>query len=300
MIPAPILVVGPPGPELPRLAAMLGRHPSAIDLPELDLFMAPTVTGLFEIGRLSDGLTIAGLKRALAMLLHGVQDEDAVASAERWLVRRLDWRGSDLIDELARRLAPRTLVSADPTLAWRPDFIDRLLDQCPDLRLLHLVEHPRSWCGARVAALADKLFIAPDYKDYARNPPLLDPQLGWLRAHCNLVETSAWLPPSQYRRQTVEALQLGAEAALVELCDWLGWPLDAASQAAMQRPEASPFAGYGPSSALLGADPEFIANPAFLRRLRSRDRLDGALPWRDDGAGFAEEVRRVAEQFGYR
>lgn len=300
MIPAPVLIVGPPGPQLSRLAAMLGRHRRACDLPELNLFIAPTVTGLFEIGRLSDGLTIAGLKRALALLLHGVQDEDSVGSAERWLARRLDWRAVDLIDEFARQLAPRTLVSADATLAWRPDFIDRLLDQCPTLRLLHLVEHPRSWCAERVAALADKLFVAPDYKDYAQNPPLLDPQLGWLRAHCNLVEASAWLPPAQYRRQTIEALQLTPEAALAELCGWLGWAVDEAAIAAMQQPEASPFAAYGPSSALLGSDPDFVAAPHFLRRLRHRDRLEGALPWRPDGGGFAEEVLRVAEQFGYR
>lgn len=300
MIPAPILVVGPPGPELSRLAAMLGRHPAACDLPELDVFVAPTVTGLLEIGRLSDGQTTAGLKRALAMLLHGRQDDEAVASAERWLSRRLDWRGADLFDEFMRRLAPRALVSADGTVAWRPDFIDRLLDQCPELRLLHLVEHPRTWCASRVAALADRLFIAPDYKDYATNPPLLDPQLGWLRAHCNLAEASAWLPPSQYRRVTVESLQAGPEAALAELCGWLGWTASTDVVAAMQRPEASPFAGYGPSTALLGADPVFIEAPAFLRRLRHRERLDGPLAWRPDGIGFADEVLRIAEGCGYR
>lgn len=300
MIPAPILIVGPPGPQLSRLAAMLGRHPAAGDLPELNAFLAPTVTGLFEIGRLSDGLTSAGLLRATAERLHGRQDEEAVRSAERWLARRLDWRAADLFDEFSRWMAPRTLVSADATIAWRPDFLDRLLEQCPEMRLVHLVEHPRSWCAGRVAALADKLFIAPDYKDYAVNPPLLDPQLAWLRAHCNLAETSSWLPPAQYRTVTVEHLQMTPEAALAELCGWLGWPAAPEAIAAMLRPEDSPFAGYGPSRALLGADADFIREPAFLRRLRSRDTLDGPLSWRPDGAGFAGEVLRVAERYGYR
>ena len=50
MIDAPLLIVAPPGAHASRLAAMLGQHPRAQDLPELSLFMARTVGELGEIG----------------------------------------------------------------------------------------------------------------------------------------------------------------------------------------------------------------------------------------------------------
>lgn len=300
MLDAPLLIVAPPGAHASRLAAMLGRHSRAQDLPELGLFIAKTVGGLGEISALSDGLTTQGLRRALAALQFGSQADAAIADAERWLARRSDWSGAMVLGEFARRLAPKTVVSADTAIGWRPDFLDRLLDEVPDIRLLHLIEHPRRWCRDAAAALEGRLFIPPDYKDYAVTPPELDPQLAWLRVHANLDEAGSYLPDARYRVLQVESLLARPEAALAGVCRWLGWSADPAELEALQQPEASPFAGYGPASALYGADESFLAEPGFVRRLRISERLDGALEWRKEMPAFAPEVRALAERHDYR
>lgn len=299
MLEAPVLIVAPPGAHASRLAAMLGQHQRAQDLPELNLFMAPTLGGLGEISALSDGRTSHGLRRAVAALYGGGQTDDGIAAAGRWLARRADWRGADMLAELAQMLAPRVLVSAETSIGWRPDFIDRLLDERPDVRLLHLVEHPRRWCRDSVRALDGRLFIAPDYKDYAVNPPALDPQLAWFRVHANLAAAGALLPNACYRVLRIEDLLRQPEATLGELCEWLGWPAESDQLAAMQQPEHSPFAALGPDAALYGADEGFLADPGFARRLRLTEPLDGPLEWRTDGRGFADEVRAIAGRYGY-
>ncbi|MDP3295920.1 MAG: sulfotransferase [Nevskia sp.] len=300
MLDAPVLIVAPPGAHASRLAAMLGQHSHAQDLPELSLFMAKTVGGLGEISALSDGLTTQGLRRAIAAIHFGSQQDAAIADAERWLARRSDWQGAMMLTEFAQRLVPKTLVSTDTTLGWRPDFLDRLLDEVPDIRLLHLVEHPRRWCRETAAALDGRLFIPPDYKDYAVSPPIVDPQLAWLRVHGNIAEAGGWLHEAQYHVLNVEALLARPEAALSGICEWLGWSAAGTELDAMQRPEFGAFAGIGPSNALHGADERFLADPMFVRRLRSTDSLHGALEWRPEVAGFAPEVLSLAERFQYR
>ncbi|WP_293368406.1 sulfotransferase [Nevskia sp.] len=299
MLEAPLLIVAPPGAHAARLAAMLGQHSRAQDLPELNLFMAATVGGLNEIGALSDGLTTQGLRRAVAALYLDGQTDAGIAAASRWLARRADWTGAALITEFALRLAPKVLVSVDAAIGWRPDFIDRLLDDLPDVRLLHLVEHPRRWCQDTMAALADRLFVAPDYKDYAANPPALDPQLAWFRVHANLAAAGALLPDAHYRVLRIEDLLTRPEAALAGVCDWLGWSANPGELDAMQQPERSPFAAFGPDAALCGTDAGFLADPGFARRLRLPERLDGPLEWRSDQPGFAAEVLALASRYDY-
>ena len=299
MLEAPLLIVAPPGAHASRLAAMLGQHSRAQDLPELNLFMAATLGGLGEISALSDGLTTHGLRRAIAAIHYGGQTDDGIAAAGRWLARRADWSGAATLAELARVLAPKVLVSGETAVGWRPDFIDRLLDDLPDVRLLHLVEHPRRWCRDTAAALDGRLFIAPDYKDYAVNPPALDPQLAWFRVHANLAAAGALLPAAQYRVLRIEDLLTRPESTLTELCDWLGWGAQPQELEAMQQPERSPFASLGPDAAMYGADEGFLADPGFARRLRLPEVLEGPLEWREDGQGFAAEVRAIASRYGY-
>jgi len=300
MLEAPLLIVAPPGAHASRLAAMLGQHRSAQDLPELNLFMAATLGGLGEISALSDGLTSHGLRRAVAALHCGGQTDDGIAAAGRWLERRADWTGAWMLSDLAQALAPKVLVTAETSVGWRPDFIDRLLDDLPDVRLLHLVEHPRRWCRDTARALDGRLFIAPDYKDYAVNPPALDPQLAWFRVHANLAAAGALLPNAHYRVLRLEDLLTRPDATLGDLCEWLGWPAYPDELQAMQQPERSPFALLGPDAALYGADEGFLADPAFARRLRLPEQLDGPLEWRADGQGFAPEVLAIASRYGYR
>lgn len=299
MLEAPLLIVAPPGAHASRLAAMLGQHRRAQDLPELNLFMAATLGGLGEISALSEGLTTHGLRRAVAAIHCGGQTDDGIVAAGRWLARRADWTGAAMLADLARALAPNVLVSAETAVGWRPDFLDRLLDDLPDARLLHLVEHPRRWCREAAAALDGRLFIAPDYKDYAVNPPALDPQVAWFRVHRNLAAAGALLPDANYHVLRVEDLLSRPDSTLAALCEWLGWSAEPDQIDAMQQPERSPFSALGPDAALYGADERFLADPTFARRLRLAESLEGALDWRTDGQRFAPEVLAIASRYGY-
>lgn len=299
MLATPLLILAPPGAHAARLAAMLGQHPAAQDLPELNLFLAPTLAGLSDISALADGRTAEGLLRAVAAVHFGAQRDATIVEARRWLARRPDWTGAMTLDDFARRLAPNLLVAADTSVAWRPDMLDRLLETVPDVRVLHLTEHPRSWCRDTAAALHDRLFIAPDYKDYEANPPALDPQVAWFRVHGNIARAMSGSSPSEYRLQRVEALLARPEATLASLCDWLGLSSGAAEIDAMQQPERSIFAGFGPNGAVHGADEGWLRDPAFARRLASGERLEGPLEWRRDGKVFAPELIALANMHGY-
>lgn len=300
MTPQPLLVLAPPFGDASRVAAMFGAHPQAVLLPELHLTMADT------IGRLLDLCTIAqagledGLLRAVAVLFCGGDvDANSIERAREWLLRRADRGTEDLLWEFAERTAPRQLVVPDTSVGWRPDTL-RLLDAMfPDANWLHVVSHPRVYCGLAVAQLRKRLFIAPDFRDARIDPPLIDPQLAWLRVHAN-IDRAAAARPGRLRRLRVEQLYAEPETTLEACCDWLGWDRSATSVAAMMHPERTPFATPGPLGAQYGLETEFIESPWFARRLKPQVSLDGPLDWRRDGLGFGDELRDLAGTYGYR
>lgn len=297
---APVLVIAPPGPEAPRVAAMLGQHPQIQDLPELNAFLAPTIHDLLELQAVADISIIDGLLRAIAALHTGGQSDRGIELAGAWLRRRADWTGAQLIDALAQDLAPKLLVTPETGAGWRPHQLMKMLDSSPDLRLLHLIEHPRPFCRARAAELSQQLFIAPDYKDYAVNPPEIDPQPAWHRIHTNITRVAEALPPAQYLALRVEDLRSAPELQLARVCSWAGLSATPEQLAAMQFPERSVFAGYGPQAALHGAHAAFLDHPEFMRRLPSRESLAGPIEWRSGARTFAAEILTLATQFGYR
>lgn len=297
---APVLVIAPPGPEAPRLAAMLGQHPQIQDLPELNAFLAPTLHDLLELQAVADISIIDGLLRAIAALHLGGQTDRGIAEALVWLRRRADWTGAQLLDAFAQSLAPKLLVSPETGAGWRPHQLVAMLESCPDVRLLHLIEHPRPFCRARAAELAEQLFIAPDFKDYAVNPPEIDPQPAWHRVHTNITRIAEALPPSQFIALRIEDLRSAPELQLARICSWAGVPATPEQLTAMQFPERSVFAGYGPQAALHGAHQAFLDAPGFMRRLPSRESLVGPIEWRSGGRTLAADVVDLAQQFGYR
>ena len=299
MHPAPLLVMAPPGRSASLVAAMLGCHPQAQDLPELNLFLAPNLDELLQIAQLSDGLSAEGLWRAVAQFGFGAQTVETVAAAQHWLRRRADWSGGALLRSLAAQLAPRLLVTPETSCGWRIKDLERCLRENADARVLHLVEHPRAYCRERVAALSGRLFVPPDFKDYNARPPTLDPQIAWLRVHTQLRANLAGWPAAQVRVLAMERLLTRPEPTLRSLLDWLGLPATEAALHAMQRPELSAFASFGPQGARLGYDEAFLNAPWFERRIGVSETLEGPLEWRDQGMGFAAEVKSLAGEFGY-
>ena len=87
---------------------------------------------------------------------------------------------------------------------------------------------------------------------------------------------------------------------LIDICRWLGIRDDDDAIEMMMHPEDSPFACFGPITALFGNDPNFLRGPAFRQHKPKIPPLDGILPWRDDGKGLRAEVIKLAQEFGYR
>lgn len=298
---AACLIVAAPFSGAPVLAAMLGRHPDLCAVPELNLGMAPTVKELLHLYNYSQSPVADGLLRAIASLQFGSVDDTGIVQARCWLQAHSESSSSQLLQRLVTSAAPRGLVLHDAESVLRPIELLRLCDMVGDALLIHLVRHP--WSQGVIAAdrLAEHLYIAPDYKDHALSPPGLDPQLAWLRANLNVERWVRSARPEQVLMLQWERLVREPEMVLGDLCARLGLRFDSEIAAAMTEYEAWEFWGYGPREAPYGLDaealetlPDTVLDLAFATPL-----LERGLPWRQDGAGFAPEVLKLATGLGY-
>lgn len=295
------LILAAPFSGAPVLAAMLGRHPDLFALPELNLGLAPTVNELLHLYAYSQSPIADGLLRSIASLQFNRQDDTGIADARAWLSERPDWTVAQVLQELATRAAPRGLVLYDADSVLRPIELLRLVDAVHTAPIIHLVRHP--WSQGVVAAdrLADHLYLPPDFKDHSLSPPGLDPQLAWLRANRNIERWVTAARAGQVLRLHWEKLIGHPEEMLGELCVGLGLRFDDEIAAAMTQYEDWKFWGYGPQAAPYGLDAEAleaIADPV-LDLAFGAPTLVEALPWRQDGVGFAPEVFTLATGFGY-
>ena len=297
---APLLVLSAPGAEAARVAAMLGRHPEAYGLPELNLHLASTVEGLLAVFQISQGNERDGLLRAVGELYCGGQGLAGIAAAREWLRRRGDWSSMELLAEFGGRLAPKLPVLAESGLAWRPHDVQDWLAQVPDARVLQVVRHPRTQCAELALRLQGPLFVPPDYKDYGVDPAVIDPQLAWYRVNRNIEQAAAALPAAQVRRLQVEDLFAAPEETLRGVCEWLGLSCGESAVWRMLHPEDGPYSRIGNAEAPYGMELEFHEAPEFSGRLRPRQGLDGAVPWRGDGKPLVAEVVALARGYGYR
>jgi hypothetical protein len=300
IVSAPLLVLSAPGAEAARLAAMLGRHPAAYGLPELNLHLAPTVEGLLSVFQVTQGNAQDGLLRVVAELYCGGQGDADIDAAREWLKRRADWSSMELLNELGERIAPKLPVLAESSLAWRLLDVEAWLARVPDARVLQVVRHPRTQCAELASRLQGPLFVPPDYKDYGVDPAVIDPQLAWYRINRNIGQSLGALPAAQRRQVQAEDLFAAPEDTLRELCGWLGLPFGEAALYRMMHAEDGPYARIGSTAAPYGMELEFHEAPQFSGRLRPRLGLEGPAEWRRDGKALAAEVVTLARSYGYR
>ena len=67
---------------------MLGQHPQAFGLPEVNLFIAETLDELCQNATQQRHFLIHGLLRTVAHLYAGEQTVESIAMAWRWIGRR--------------------------------------------------------------------------------------------------------------------------------------------------------------------------------------------------------------------
>ncbi len=295
----PIFILAAPFSGASFAAAVLGRHPALYAVPQLDLFMADYVGELLEIVDIGQGAHGDGLMRAVATLEFGGQEDEHIDRARQWLRGRADITTAEVLHLLATMAAPRRLVVPDVETPLRTSDLLRLRAAAPRAEVVQLLRHPYTQGLVQAAWLRERLFIPADFKDHSRQPPVLDPQLGWFRVHRNIERQLSIDPQIRIVPQRIEDIDVTSEVSLRALCTALGVPADEAALSAMAQPDAWTFAGFGPPSAPYGLEADVLAPIVLPREWDPKPRLEGELPWRTDGEAFSPDLVRLAHDLGY-
>jgi hypothetical protein len=293
----PVWLLAAPFSGVCWLAGVLGRHPQLYATPQLHLSLADRVDALLELFDTSQGDHGDGLLRCVADLVCGGESPAQLLAARDWLNSRGTLSTAELLRELAQLAAPRRLVIPEAEAALRPYELLRLQRLAPQAPVVQLLRHP--WTQGCLMAdwFRERLFVPIDYRDYSQDPPRIEPQIPWLRANLNLDRQAGHTATYRLRGETLDR---DFDEAVRALCSWLQLPLDAATLAAMADPGGWRFAGPAPDEAPGGLEPDVTAERGpQLEALIAEPAMERALPWRNDGSGFAPEVMQLAERYGY-
>jgi len=318
--PAPVFLLAPPRCELATVFETLGQHPQVYCLPQTHLFSAPTVAAWWRMCSRSSFHTMEhGLLRAVAQLYFDEQTDAAIQLAEGWLRRRSHFTTAFMFEALAERVAPRVLIEKSASLVSSRTNLGRVLRMFPGARFIHVVQHPRGYGECLMRAIQQAAqrgpvpywllelasFPAPSTDNREGPSPGsseggLDPQHAWLSLHANAWAFLSRVPDNQKMVLPVEDLMSDLEPTLRRVADWLGLRTDPEAINAMQHPERSPYACYGPTRARYGNEPALLQTPTLALGEPQKYCLDGPLSWRPTPQEFVPEVRALAVQFGYR
>lgn len=299
---APLFLLAPPRSYTSLFNAMIGQHPQAYGLPELNLFNVTHLRFLWhrvsdEIG--GDTNRRHGLLRAVAEIYGGEQSSAAVIMAQHWAAARQEMTTGEVYRELVAKLDPLVAVEKSPAYTVSVERLNRIYDAFPDARFVHLVRHPIPQCKS-VLKLNNGIFaVFVNSWDFSETRAVLDPQIAWHDININILQFLERVPKAQQMLVRGEEFMARPQEVLSHVCRWLGLRDDSEAVAAMMRPELSPYACFGPVNALFGNDPNFMRDPVFRPHEPSVPRLDAALSWRDDGKRLMPEVVALAREFGY-
>lgn len=298
----PLVLLGPGRSFTTIAAGMLGQHPAHYGMPELNLAVADTVGGFLRFTMGGRGGLAHGLVRAMAQLEYGEVTDAGVDEMRAFLYANPDMTTQALMAELQAMVAPKAVVEKSPSVVTNAEFPFRQEQILPNARYLHITRHPMSAGRSMLAAQWFAMILRSplgDSWDRRVEPPVLDPQVHWYQAHERVLNFLDTIPPERQMRIRGEDLLAEPDVGLAEICTWLG--VDAGPEAieAMKHPENSPYARPGPANAPWGGDPSFQEKPALRSYTIKPEALSGPLPWRDDGAVFADHVVEMAKFFGY-
>jgi hypothetical protein len=240
-----------------------------------------------------------GLLRAVAEIYGGEQTAATVDMARVWASAREDWPTGLVFQELVAKIHPLVAVEKSPSYAITVVRMRGLLNAFPDARFLHLVRHPvaqsKSVMAINEGAFTMKVQAFEIGEDYA----MLEPQIAWHDVNLNILEFLEEVAPERQLRMRGEDIMADPQHHLAAIARWAGLRDDADAVDAMMHPERSPFACFGPISAMFGNDPNFLSGPTFRPHKPKIPPLNKPVPWRDDGKGLYPEVVALAKEFGY-
>ncbi len=298
----PLFVVCPGRSFSSVICASIGQHPEAFGLPEVNLFVKPTVGGLIDAAVPFLGLQQAtsGLRRSLAELLHGEQTDETIAEVDKWLRERRSWSGGRMFEEIRDLAAPRMIVEKSPSnvAGSGPDRarFRRLFDAFPDAMFLHVTRHPRSTSRSRQKVREKRSGL----HEAIGVDPMADDEANWAQTHEYLLNLGYELPTSQYMLLNGEWFFEEPRLVLRQICQWLEISDDEDAITEMMHPENSPFAGPGPKSSPGGNNPGFLKNPKLRIGRIPAENLDD--PFDGDSEEklyFSPRSRALARLMGY-
>lgn len=300
---APLFLLAPPRSYTSLVNAMLGQHPQAFGLPELCLFNVETLvdlwTGVQGENAERGAMARHGLLRALAEIFGGEQSSATVNMAVAWASAREDWSTGRVFQEIVARIDPLVAVEKSPSYAISVVRMRGLLNAFPDARFLHLVRHPvaqsKSVMAINEGAFNMKVNAFEIGEDYA----MMEPQIAWHDVNLNILDFLDEVAPERQMRMRGEDIMGDPHRQLAAIARWAGLRDDEQAVDEMMHPERSPFACFGPISALFGNDPNFLSGPTFRPHTPKIPPLDKPVPWRTDGKGLYPEVISLANEFGY-
>ena len=220
--------------------------------------------------------------------------------AIHWASAREDHDTGDVFRELTAKIDPLIAVEKSPSYTLSTNRLVRIYQTFPNARFIHLIRHPIPQCNS-VMKLSDGLFaLFVNAIDFKSDQAILDPQIAWHDINVNILNFLDMVPQEQQMRLKGEELMAHPRKHFKSLCRWLGVRDDEEAIEEMMHPERSPFACFGPISALYGNDPNFLRRPSFRQHTPQTPPLTSTLQWRDDGEGLRPEVIRMAQGFGYR
>ena len=300
---APLFLLAPPRSYTSLVNAMLGQHPQAFGLPELCLFNVPTLVDLWRGSQteISENGSMArhGLMRAVAEIYCGEQRTTTINMARAWASKREDWSTARVFQEIVAKIHPLVAVEKSPSYTMSVGRMRAMLDAFPDARFIHLVRHPVAQAKS-VMAINDGAFtIKVNAFEIGEDYALMEPQIAWHDLNLNILDFLDDVPAEQQMRMRGEDVMGDPQRQLAGIARWAGMRDDADAIDAMMHPERSPFACFGPITALFGNDPNFLAGPTFRPHKPKIPKLSDPVPWRDDGKGLYPEVIELAKWFGY-
>ncbi|KXJ53314.1 sulfotransferase [Neptuniibacter pectenicola] len=299
---APLFLLAPPRSYTSLINAMIGQHPEAFGLPELNLFNVQQTKDLWrnvsdDIG--DDNNRRQGLLRAVAEIYAGEQTRDAVVMAQHWASARENMMTGDVFVELVNKIDPLIAVEKSPAYTISVDRMKRIYEAFPDAKFIHLVRHPIPQSKS-VMGLNDGIFaLFVNAIDFQAERAILDPQIAWHDININILNFLDIVPAENQMRIRGELIMENPREELAGICRWLGIRDDEEAVDDMMHPEASPFACFGPVNALFGNDPNFLRGSKFRPHKPRLPAMDAELPWRDDGKRLRPEVVALAREFGY-
>lgn len=298
-VPPPLFILGSPRSFTSLICAMLGQHPEAYGMPELNLFITDTLEQLSERMKGMRQFQMHGLLRTVAQLYAGEQTIASVEMARRWILTRMNKTTGEVYVELCRKVAPLRIVDKSPAYSTKLEILNRMRENFPNAYYLHLIRHPRTQ-GKSIMNIADGLMaILANSIDYSTDPPTVDPQLSWYKMQCNILDFLSIIPPQRQMCLRGEEMLSNPRLYFEKICNWLNLSWDDSIYEIMLHPENSPYACLGPYGAQLGNDPNFLKSPGYRASTIKPSHLEGPLPWRPDNKGFMPEVIKMAREFGY-